>query len=185
MEPSCTLTSKNIILETSQEIITYPKTIQLPQLKINTTFNHCCKSIQQLDPVKLKPITLINLDLNDLKITQHKINEIGQTLQNQLQEPFVIEYENNILKWFFYTMIAILTLIAIYYTYKFRILHIFKRILLQTFNCLIPCRDRQKINLYDIIFKKDEENARNHIRSDKRNDLPALSIPQELKNTWK
>ncbi|CAK9814886.1 hypothetical protein ANTQUA_LOCUS8263 [Anthophora quadrimaculata] len=64
--------------------------------KMSITSSDCCvlepNYISRNAPPLLKPIKLVNIDLNDLKYNNKKLNEFDEMLTRRLKEPFIVTH---------------------------------------------------------------------------------------------
>ncbi|XP_029054113.2 uncharacterized protein LOC114881473 [Osmia bicornis bicornis] len=64
--------------------------------RMNIISSDCCISapdyVKQDTPTALKPIKLVNIDLNDLKYNNKKLNEFDEMLTQRLKEPFIVTH---------------------------------------------------------------------------------------------
>lgn len=153
LDNNCTLKTHNTILETTQEILIKKLQIKIPQ--INITSNIDFKPALKFKP--LETIKVVDLNMEDLDFTQHKLNELQETLQSRINEPFVIKYENVILKWLGYSAILLIISTIMYYIYQYGIAHLISHYLGTCCNCLLPCKNRNKLDIYYVIFKKQPQ----------------------------
>lgn len=115
LDQDCKAYSDSIMLETETFIGSKNLTHKIPTLAI--TQDDCCVRLKENitnENIKLHPIKLNNLNLDELKFAQHKLSEIDEELQNQLNQPFVIKHAN----WFSTLISMIGTGIALIILYK-------------------------------------------------------------------
>lgn len=114
LDEDCKAYTENVILEPEVISGTANLTNSIPSLKLSE--DDCCVKLKQnisLDHIKMTPVKLHHLNLDELQYAQHKLHEIDETIQKQLNEPFIIKHSN----WFTTTLATIgigLSLIIIY-----------------------------------------------------------------------
>lgn len=157
----CRFITNNIILQPEISIRNVTAYLQIPQ--INILEDDCCKYLfkeEKLSPEQLKPIKLRNLDLNEIKYTQHQLKKMDENLQTQLNKPFIIKYENTIYKWLCYIGGGMASIIILYYTYKYGIFKVFATLFSKMVNCLLPCKKKNgdTFNFYNCLFGENRNN---------------------------
>lgn len=64
--------------------------------RMNIISSDCCVSasdyVNRQIPTSLKPVKLVNIDLNDLKYNNKKLNEFDEMLTKRLKEPFIVSH---------------------------------------------------------------------------------------------
>lgn len=116
LERNCRAYSDHVILESQATLGTTNITTRIPVTDI--TDDDCCQKLQEnitIKAVPLKPITLTNFDLDELKFAQHRLNQFDQVLQQQLKEPFIVKHSN----WFTLLLSFILAIAALILLYNF------------------------------------------------------------------
>lgn len=115
LDPECKAYSENVILETEFTQATANITNRIPSIDI--TKDDCCVKLREnitLENVRLHPIKLSNLNLEELQFAQKKLSEIDETLQQQLNQPFIIKHSS----WFTSTLSIIGITFSLFATYK-------------------------------------------------------------------
>lgn len=139
----CKAYADNIILEPQSMVGQANLTNNIPSLKL--TNDDCCIKLKEnisLEYIKLSPIKLHSLNLDELQFAQHKLREIDQTIQNQLNQPFIIKRSN----WFTATLITISTSLLLYVMYKlFRFIGLFSLLS----NLICPKQTSQPLAITD------------------------------------
>lgn len=100
-------TSSTLLVATSKQMSTYNNFIP----KIDITKDDCCTERQQIltkEDNNMKPILLNNLDLIDLKHSQHQLEEFDNILQNDLNKPFIVHHT----KWY-NVLLGVITIILL------------------------------------------------------------------------
>lgn len=88
---------------------------KIPPLDI--TQDDCCVKLREnvtLDHIKLQPIQLNNLNLDELKYAQRKLDDIDEILQQQINQPFLMKHSN----WFTTILTTIGTGFSLIILYK-------------------------------------------------------------------
>lgn len=167
---NCRLITTNILLQPEISIKNISSYIKIPEVDILE--DDCCKYLNRtkpLSPEYLKPVKITNLDLNDIKYTHHKLEQMDQNLQSQLNKPFVIKYESTIYQWACYGGIGLLSALLFYYIYKYGIIKVLIKLLSKLFNCLIPCKkggNGDTFNFYNCLFGVKKHNQVQPISSE-------------------
>lgn len=115
LDPYCKAYTDHTILEAEYVIQTFNITNKIPSTDI--TLDDCCQKLKEnitFNNAKLSPITLSNVDLNELKYAQHKLNQFDEILQQQLKQPYIIQHSN----WFITVLSSIGGIVLIFISYK-------------------------------------------------------------------
>lgn len=115
LDAECKAFSETTILESEYTTATTNITNKIPAIEI--TKDNCCVKLREnitLETIQLQPLKLKNLNLDELQYAQKKLNEIDDTLQQQLNQPFIIKYSN----WFTTAISTIATGLSLFATYK-------------------------------------------------------------------
>lgn len=95
LSPNCMAYTHQAVLQASSISGQLNLTNKIPTTDI--TQDDCCinikKSISE-NQIHLTPIKFTNLDLQELKYAQHKLNQFDEQLQQQLNKPFIIKKSN-------------------------------------------------------------------------------------------
>lgn len=83
------------------------ETIQIPQIKYN-----CCFHLPREIP-KLQPLKISKLNLDELNIAEHKLNQYNEDLDKLINEPFVQKH----ISWFTYFIIVLVVSLIILYVF--------------------------------------------------------------------
>lgn len=92
LNPNCKAYSSHTILEAQRLVGSHNLTHEIPTTDISQ--DNCCLRLKEnmtLNQVQLDPINFVNLDLQELKYAQHKLNQFDEQLQQQLNKPFIIQ----------------------------------------------------------------------------------------------
>lgn len=183
LQPNCKAYTEDAILEADTTVETVNITNKFPSTSIIE--DDCCRHLKEnvtIKATKLKPLSLANLDLNELKYAKHKLNQFDEILQQQLNKPFIIQHSNwftlvlsslgglaiiiilyNVLKWF-----GITTLL-----YKYLCCAKEPRKALEWKSCCLPC-----VNIYNQSYNtRTEEPHQQEVRYD--NEMERLYLPTE------
>lgn len=87
---------------TDNTMVTPPSSSQIKNIthKIpltDITNDDCCVKTKEnitLEAIKLQPIQLTNVNLDELKFVKHKLDQFDEILQQQLNKPFIIKHTN-------------------------------------------------------------------------------------------
>lgn len=115
--------NKEYHLESETTLQEFDHNIVLPSF--NILENDFQKTMKTISP--FKPIKMVDLDVNSIDLTQHKLNELKTNLQSRINEPFVIKYENAIIKTIGYITIALVFGTTVFYAYKIGIFKILSK----------------------------------------------------------
>lgn len=89
--PGCKVYTKETILEAMTLVDTQNNTNIIPFTNILN--DDCCRNLKKnltMCNIKLQPIKLTNLDLNEMEYARHKLNEFDEQLQKKINQPFYI-----------------------------------------------------------------------------------------------
>lgn len=149
LDSGCKAYSDYAILETSMDLNTVNISSKIPTTDI--TDDDCCRELKNnltFKNIQLQPITLTNLDLKELKYAQHKLSQLDEVLQEQLNKPFVVKHSSWIAT-AITTIIGILATFAVYKIIKWcGLVSLIRRYLCcfpgledqgKTTSCCIPC----------------------------------------------
>lgn len=147
------------------------------------TMDDCCYKKGKnttLEALHMSPIKLSNIDLTELNYAQHRLTQFDEILQQQLNKPFIIRYQN----WFTSVIIFIGSFIGLFLLYKImKIFNLFK------FLSKLLCSRKSKsessscTNLFHqcLITTRDSSNVVNYQPRDNRMELASIPhMPPEL-----
>lgn len=114
LDRNCRAYSDHAVLEAQSVLGNVNITTKIPITDITT--DDCCIKLKEnitIQAIPLQPITLTNLDLNELKFAKHKLNQFDEILQDQLNKPFLIKHSS----WFTLLLsgVAAIALLALLY----------------------------------------------------------------------
>lgn len=115
LDRDCHARSDHAILETQAISGNVNINTKIPLTDITT--DDCCIKLHEnitVQAVPLRPITLTNLDLNELNFAKHKLNQFEEILQDQLNKPFLMKHPS----WFTLILSAVATILFLIVSYK-------------------------------------------------------------------
>lgn len=92
LSPDCKAYTAEATLEAQTSLGTVNLTHVIPTTRID--LDDCCVRLKEnitLKHVHLEPIKFVNFDLQELKFAQHKLRKFDEQLEQQLNEPFIIQ----------------------------------------------------------------------------------------------
>lgn len=95
LEEKCKAYTNLITLEAATNSGSTNLTSRIPTT--NIIEDDCCRTMERnisLNNFKLEPITLTNIDLNELKFAKTRLNQFDEILQQQLNKPFIIQHSS-------------------------------------------------------------------------------------------
>lgn len=126
LNETCKAHSNRYTLQPQVEL--FNKTFSTTFPAIDITTDDCCirHNVNQsfLSSTSLQPIKITNIDLSELKYAQHRLTQFDEQLQAQLNQPFFIQNESSILKYFKIIASIIGSFFTLYVIYKFKILQV-------------------------------------------------------------
>lgn len=90
LDPHCRCYTLSALLISTNNI-TANYTNYIPNLDI-TTDDCCVKEIEKLGNMELEPIQLTNVNLDELRHAKHKLQQFEETLQTEINKPFLGEH---------------------------------------------------------------------------------------------
>ncbi|RZC33695.1 hypothetical protein BDFB_011707 [Asbolus verrucosus] len=107
MEPKCKCyTPSTVLISSSNQTANY--TNYIPTIDIN--HHDCCiEKEQYLEIEPMEPLKLTNLNLNELRHSQHKLQQFDEILQTNLNKPFIVQHT----KWYNVVLGVIITIVII------------------------------------------------------------------------
>jgi hypothetical protein len=123
--------------------------------EVSITEDDCCIYEKLNDTnriLPLLPIHISNLNLEDLKLANHKLNQFNEEINNILNKPNIILHR----KWYFYVLIVVVGIICIFLVYRLMLFTGLWRIVKWCF----PSRSHTTskdgcIQIFNQCFKKD------------------------------
>lgn len=115
LDRDCHARSDHAILETTTTSGNVNISTKIPLTDITT--DDCCIKLHEnvtIHAVPLRPISLTNLDLNELNFAKHKLNQFEDILQDQINKPFIMKHSN----WFTLMLSSVATIVLLYIAYK-------------------------------------------------------------------
>lgn len=177
LSPNCKAYTDLTSLEPTATFSNYTVNIKIPVTDI--TMDDCCikkGNNRTLESLQMKAVKLSNIDLNELNYAQHRLTQFDEILQEQLNKPFIIKYQN----WFTSAIFFISSIVALLLGYKLlKWLNIIK--ILSKLLCFRkpsnPNNTNSCTNLFNqcLITTRDSSNVVNY----QSNDNP-INIPMEL-----
>lgn len=92
LHQNCKAYTTETVLETQSSLGILNLTHEIPSTDISQ--DDCCIRLKEnitLNNVHFDPVKYANLNLQELKFAQHKLNQIDEQLQQQLNKPFIIQ----------------------------------------------------------------------------------------------
>lgn len=111
----CKAYTDNTILEPITIAGTTNLTNKIPSLQISE--DNCCLKLDEnitLEHIKLNPVQFHGLNLDELQFAQHRLDDIDRTIQQQLNQPFIVKHSN----WFLTTISFIGASLSLFLIYK-------------------------------------------------------------------
>jgi len=114
MHPGCKAYTPTNVLEASQTLLF---NFSSPMPDYNIVLDDCCinkNANLTLSPIKIDPIRIANVRLDELKYTTHKLKQLDKELQNKINEPLVFNKSS----WFSSIITTLLSIVGALVLYK-------------------------------------------------------------------
>lgn len=112
---SCKIYTDTAMLEAETITGSTNLTNKIPPVTI--TEDDCCIKLREnitYHSIKLQPIKFSDLNLDELEFAQHKLNEMNDALEQQLNQPFFVKHSG----WFTTILSTVGTALTLYVLYK-------------------------------------------------------------------
>lgn len=106
MKPKCKCYTYSTVLFAPSNRSTSFKNNYIPSVNINA--DDCCIKNQEFlrnEETQMEPVELTNLNLDELRHSQHKLEQLEEVLQNDINKPFALRHSS-----WFTTVLAILAI---------------------------------------------------------------------------
>ena len=109
LDSTCQAYTDQVTLHSQRILPGHNLTNEIPVTDI--TEDDCCKKLKRnisVNAIYMEPLKLTNLDLNELKYAQEKLNQFDEQLQQQLNKPFIVKQSH-----WYTTIISVITVLII------------------------------------------------------------------------
>lgn len=115
IDSKCKAYTDTTTLEPISKLENITTNVKIPITDI--TEDDCCSkkaNNKTLEALQMTPVKLSNIDFTELNYAQHRLTQFDEILQQQLNRPFIIKYQN----WFTSTIIFIASIFGLLVLYK-------------------------------------------------------------------